>query len=330
MPSSHGGSSSGGGGFHSSGGYHGGGGGGRNSGPRFSTKGSFPGARRYYYTNRFGRTCFFYYAARPTRQSAVGNIIMPLIFLLAGFAVAAFIIYALIPTKISASACEYTGVQIVDNANILGDTTSLKGYLQDFYESTGIEPCFYTVKIGDVPDRYGSLTGYGAVDHLGNYAYDLYVKTYNDEGHWLIVYAIDEDGYYVWTDMAGDDTMKITDETILTFADVFDKNIIREVDVCTAATRAFKEVNGTAMKLSSSDKKALAFVIVVLIIWSIGSGSTLISGLKRTKTINAYCDYRDKRGGVDFYEGGAVGGNDNVSYTEFTDGNTKDGSDLFD
>lgn len=317
MPGSHGGGSSGGGG----GGYHGGGGGGyhggRSSGPRFSTRSSFPGAKRYYYRNRFGRTCFFYYAARPTRQSAVGSILTPIIFILVGIALAAFIIYGVIPHKLPDYKCQPTGVYVVDSSGLLGDVSELNDTLEAFYDETGIEPRIVAIK---AEDFNVSVYGKMSVDHLQNYGYDLYLRSYDDEGHWMIIYAVDQAGAYTWADMAGDDTYDITDSMFYTFKASFDKSLVRGVEANKAFNDAFKIVNDNAMKLTRDDKATIVFVVIFWLIWTAASTSTIVSTLKRTKTINEYCDYRDSHGGKDFYEGQKVTGSETVEYADFTRG----------
>ena len=171
-----------------------------------------------------------------------------------------------------------------------------------------------------------------SVEHLANYGYDLYLKSYDDEGHWMILYAEDAAGKYTWTDMAGDDTYDVTDDMIHTFASVFDKALVREVELTQAFNNAFSTVNKEAMKMDAGDKAAITFVVLFFIIWTSASAATIISTVKRNKTINEYCDYRDSHGGKDFYEGAKVTGSETVSYSEFTrgDDSTSGDKDFFD
>ena len=194
MPSSHGGGFgggfSGGGGFHSSGGSHSGGG---TNTPRFSNK-SFPGATRYAYVNPAGIMCVFYYQGRPSRVKK--SSITFLAVLLAFFIILSIVIPMLmLPRKLPESYCEFTGSYYSDNAGIISgsDADELNAAFSAFYEKTGVQPYLYTIKAENFPSKYGSISSYT----LEEYAYDLYEKKFNDEGHWLIVFVEYDTGHGV-------------------------------------------------------------------------------------------------------------------------------------
>jgi len=313
MPSSHGGGSSGG-GFSGGGGHFSGGSGG-NHGPRFSTRSAFPGSRRYYYTNSLGRTYFFYYAGSPTRESFTSSVIFPALFVLAGLVLFAVMVYSLLPHKMNERYLKSVGVYIQDEANVLTDQKEVTESLRTFYDKTGIEPYVYTFLAKDFnTQRYGSLNA----SNLEDFAYKLYVNTFDDEGHWMIVIAVgDTTEDWIWCDMAGDDTTFITDDLWSSFRSDLQKNLSKDdVSISKAVSLTFDNATYNATHLSRSSRLGLIFVIVFAVIWEIGSISVLVNSIKRVKMINEYCDFRDKRGGRDFYD--APKKEERVSYQEFT------------
>jgi len=71
-------------------------------------------------------------------------------------------------------------IVIVDSAAVFSDTAELEKSLANFLEVTGVCPSVMTVNNEDWQSYY---------DALENYAYDLYVNSFDDEYHWLIVYS---------------------------------------------------------------------------------------------------------------------------------------------
>lgn len=72
------------------------------------------------------------------------------------------------------------GAHIYDNAGILKNPSGLQRELNTFYQKSNISPTFVTVNNEDWINKYSSLE---------EYAYDLYINTYSDECHWVIVYS---------------------------------------------------------------------------------------------------------------------------------------------
>lgn len=95
-------------------------------------------------------------------------------------------------------------IKIEDRAEILGETDELMSALEAFKKKTGVTPAIITVNNEDWEDYYGSLY---------NYAYELYVRNFDDETHWVIMYSEPETpdknfNDWYWEGVIGDDTEK--------------------------------------------------------------------------------------------------------------------------
>jgi len=293
MPSSHGGGGSGGhgggGGFHSSGG-------GRGSSPRYSTKKPFPGSTRYHYINSRGSHVYFYYAGVPTRSNSIGSVIFLSFFALVAIVMAVVFMVTLIPHKISASKCNEYPSYYDDNAGIISDSGELEISLKRFYDKTGIQPYIYTMVYDDLPPRYGAMTMYSIED----FAYDLYVSTFNDEGHYMIVFAVNPnttraDNKWMWVDMAGDDTQNLFDDD---FFAKFQKEMqtylnISSVSIEQSLILSFDYATENIMNFETEDVITLLMILGFLSIFIIIPIVLAVKEFKRVKIVNEYCSYRD-------------------------------------
>lgn len=294
MPSSHGGGFgggfSGGGGFHSSGGSHSGGG---TNTPRFSNK-SFPGATRYAYVNPAGIMCVFYYQGRPSRVKK--SSITFLAVLLAFFIILSIVIPMLmLPRKLPESYCEFTGPYYSDNAGIISgsDADELNAAFSAFYEKTGVQPYLYTIKAENFPSKYGSISSYT----LEEYAYDLYEKKFNDEGHWLIVFVeYDKSPYFAWVDMCGDNASSIVNDGF--FKDFqYDMQTYLQSQPFTHAKAIAKCFNNATDRALEKNGDVLGPVIIfslIFIFLDVFIGISLVASIKQYFIINGYLDYEEK------------------------------------
>lgn len=252
MPHSSGGGSHGGGShsssFHSSSGSSSG-----SSGPTRQTSAKpFPGAARYYYYNRAGHLGYFYSNMNPRQEyakvspvrstifTAILGIPLGLLFLL--------MVFSAYGTPSRLSTGESAVIEIQDRAELLTESeeTRLQNLLRDFFAQTGITPGVVTGWNEDWKPNYSSLE---------NYAYDLYVNSYPDETHWLLVYTTGRDGgefdEWYWEGMQGDDTDSILSETVV---DQFTQELQRDLTarsrytVGEAFIQSFAALNSGVMK----------------------------------------------------------------------------------
>ncbi len=306
MPSSRGGGFSGGGGGHhggfSSGGghYSGGGGGGRNNGPRYSSR-PFPGGRKYSYINRRGRTCFFFYGGVPCRRSPVSTIVVLSIIILMGAFIGGFMLYALIPTRLSAKECTPIDSYYEDNAEVFSESEALEleKTLKAFYEKTGAQPYLFTFYYDEMPEKYGSV----GQKTMEDYAYDKYINMFlDDEGHWLILLAVNRDenasltDQWIWIEMAGDDALEVvTDSLFDSFKD--DMQTFLNVDSLTmgeGVNRAYSNALEDALKLQGDELIIVIMLSLFLIIFLGGLLAGMIRSVMEIRRVNEYCDYRDR------------------------------------
>lgn len=339
MPSSHGGGHSGGGGHHGSGGFRSSGS--KNSGPKFSRTKPFPGARRYYYINTMGVRRSFYYGGVPQKRSLVSVIFPPLIFIIAGIVMATVMFAVIIPTKLKPSKCVFSGAFVSDADDLFTseEEDAMIDSFKAFYDKTGIEPYLYAFESHNLPAEYGTEINRKSME---SYAYNIYVNTFSDEGHFMILYTetLDSSGNvqsWFWVDMAGNDTGNLIDDDAFDyFQDVMQRYLnASSISKGEAIARSFDESAKSIMKLP------IFQIIYLSVFFLFFIGLPLfacISNAKDMKEMNEYCDYRDKNGGVDFTE--PIPGmtstssvdtksTDAVSSSE-DDKTSTDGSDLFD
>lgn len=303
MPSSHGGGSSGGGGsFGGGGGFRSSGSG--NSQTKYSKNKPFRGARRYYYVNAMGVTHSFYYAGVPKKRSLTSVIIPPILFVLVGIVMATIIFTMVIPAKLKPSKCTFSGVYISDQDDLFSDREEelLKESFKAFYDKTGIEPYLYAFESSNLPSKYGSETNQKAME---DYAYDIYVNTFPDEGHFMILYSetrnSDEITDWIWVDMAGDDTNDLIDDSAFVDFQSSMQRYLRNDSIPNgeAIAKSFDESTKTIMKPSVLQ---LLFLSIFFLFFLGLPIYACVSNVKEVRETNQYCDYRDKNGGKDFFE----------------------------
>lgn len=189
-----------GGGSHS-GGYHSGSSHGSGNRPSFSRR-PFPGSSRYVYYHHH-RPYILYAAQDPTAWKAWGWKTWLVILLIALGPVFGV---SLLPKKGPAALnTNYdTAIVIRDGAELLSgpEEEEITDIFNAFLDESGITPALMTVYDDEWKGRGQSLK---------DYAFDLYVNTFSDERHWLIVYSEPEEGDledadWSWEGMQGDET----------------------------------------------------------------------------------------------------------------------------
>ena len=293
MPHSSGGGSHGGGG-HGGGGSHGG----SSSGTR-----SMPTARRSYFAGstpyvRYhnGRMDVLYAdrdITKTKKQDIVSNIITILI-ITAFMAVFAFGTFGSMsglfraPKKLKT---DYdTTIIIEDNIGVITDKAAMEKVLSDFLETTGITPAFITV----------SNESWVHYTSLENYAYDLYVNTFDDEKHWLIVYSqsahTSSDGFvdWYWEGMQGDDTDNIiTDYSAGVFTDLMQKYLTADskYTVERAIRLSFEQITPQIMQRHTS-REQIKDAVLVLAVMAAMWGFPVVFSIRNLLKMRTYKDYQ--------------------------------------
>ncbi len=302
MPVSRGGGHSSGGGFRS-GGSHGGSSGGHR-GSVYSRKKPFPGSRRFYYINSLGFRQHFYYKGIPIKRSIAATIIPSVIFIIFALLLCVCMFYVVIPHKLRDSKCMYCGEYISDPNNLFTqeEETALKISMEAFYKETGVEPYLYAFDSIDLPSKYGKVITEQALE---SYAYDLYVQTFYDEGHFLILYAETRNASgkmtaWDWIDCTGYDAINIVDDDAFDdFIYSMQKYLKNEESQGIAISKAFDDATESIMQ---PDYPSLIFIVIFFLFFLIIPIVGDVRSVKEIKEVNAYCEYRDSHGGEDFIE----------------------------
>ena len=170
---------SGGGGSHG-GGSHGGSHGSHGS-SSYRSSHYFHGARRFRKRYHDGREEYFYSRSKPVKTGISGLVFM-LIFGSVFTVLMGIGIGSEIPKRLNE---EYRtpSSRIYDNIDVIEDDSELEDVLEEFNDLTGICPVVYTMTVQDYNREY--------VD-LESFAYYQYLDMFDDEQHYLVVYAIPE------------------------------------------------------------------------------------------------------------------------------------------
>jgi len=255
MPHSSGGGSHGGG---SHGGSHG------SSSPRVSHR-PHCGSRRYIYyypgTNRYEYLYFSGMRTEPDNAQLRGAAFFSLVLLFVAFL---FVKSALAgPTKTDLSSYD-SDIRIVDQMELLDNSTALNDALSDFRMLTGVSPAIEVVTHADWETDYATLE---------SFAYSEYLRMFDDEKHWLFVFSVPENTDsdftdWAWEGMIGDDvggTISGTAEENMTR--LMQKYLLRyDMDGAAAAiTGAFREFSETVMDPPTGVSAYLPAVIPLLL-----------------------------------------------------------------
>ncbi len=293
MPSSSGGGFGGGGSF--GGGFHSSGGGHHSNQPMHGISSRpFAGARRYSYINHAGVMCVFYSATRPRKLNITSTIILFSIGIIIAMIISGFVIGSMIPKKIPERQCIKSDYYYIDNAGILsGD--EINSSFASFYEVTGIQPILYTIKAENFPKQYGPPTTKYALE---DFAYDLYLDKFDDEGHWLFILVDfgDMSPYFGWIDMAGDNTRTIINDS---FFRAFQKDLQAKMDIAStsleltysdAFSQAISTAKDNAFKSSIEVISPIIFISVsaILVIGALVYG--IVNSVKNKLMIDGYLD----------------------------------------
>lgn len=195
------------------------------SGSRISVR-SFRGAQRFIYFDRLGREHSIYSKTMPQKLSIPSLLVS--LFMLALFAYAGYLmtdgtIHAILPHKPLKPVYAQNGVHISDNADVIDNEAELERILNAFEDDTGI--CPYVMTVFDTDWNKTSST-------LDGYAYSKYIRLFDDEQHFLVVYSQPKntqdrnDVDWSWEAIQGDDTDPIlTKQAFQKFRDKLHGNL---------------------------------------------------------------------------------------------------------
>ncbi len=272
MPHSSGGGSSGG-GSHRGSGRSGG-----KSNPKFGSQ-YYAGSHRYvYYVNRrpryyFSDTPYTLKDAKERKKSGIsGGILWTIISSFFFFTIAGAIHF---PQKVP---IDYeTGIVIEDNIDVLtgNEEAEMEEAFSRFRDDTGITPSFLAVSDSGWREQ---------ADTLEIYAYRSYINLFDDEKHWLVVYASEGDREsWSWEGMIGDDCGgMITEDLEDQFTEEVQKNLwdSSRYTVKDAVCQAFEDIDRKAQKVQFELEDIL---LLLGILAAIGYGIYKIIGSIRMR-----------------------------------------------
>lgn len=278
--------------------------------PKFSANKPFKGAKKYYYYNKRGKKRSFFYSDKPKRKRITPFVYVITAIIVFGLGMLALTFYMSIPHKLNSKYCKFYPEYVQDKSNLF--TQEEKDYLitslEKFYQETGIQPFVYAVAYSDVPSVYSPLT----MEKLEEYAYSLYKSYFEDEGHCLILYTINNNDEIVddkpreqmWINMTGFDAQKVFKgedftEFKSTLTEKLERNTISQLK---SIGDSFTESIDRLVNFEILDIVLMVIASVFIpIILSVPLGF-IIKSMRQRIMINSYCDYRDKNGHRDYIE----------------------------
>lgn len=278
---------------------------GGSSGGSFSSNGSsstnhstrisrkpFPGATMYVYVNRHGNRCQFYSDTPPKRRKMSEIISVMAMVLISVIVIGCMLIASSFPKMLDGEYCKATGKYYTDGAGIVKEELVFNAAMREFYKQTGIEPYLYTLTEEQFPSSvYGALNK----NSLEDFAYDKYINLFSDEGHYMIYFAVANDGTELWLEMAGTDTTSLLDDDVF---ELFQANMQRKLydaeDKSLAIAAAMLIMADDAFTRTDSDIFLFVIGIVVMVCGAVGIAFATIVQIKQLREINDYCDYTEK------------------------------------
>lgn len=285
---------------HGGGGSHGGfsssGGRGGSSTPRYSHT-YFSGATRYYYIDARGTEREFYAAEAPRKSSVAFSLLYTVFFLALILCFVLAELGSILPFRLASWECHASGDYLSDNYGIIEDEAAWNAAMQDFYQTTGIEPHLYTLHKKDFPQEYyGALSKYT----LEDFAYDKYYDLFDDEGHYLLVFAELENGHYIWLDMAGEDTLRLIDDRAFArFQQDMDERLARNPNRGDAILASLAAMSGYVFEISIEEVPPTLLTLVILTLFSTVFIKKTVKTIKQELIVNGYCLAPDDQKGFD-------------------------------
>lgn len=260
---------------------------------------AFPGAKRYLYYK--GHKPYFIYSNYDIREKdpaprVIGLLVFFLFLLPAAVTSLIVTVSAFkVPKKIDYYRNDRPEFIIEDGIGVLGDEGKLKESMEAFYDTTGI---VMAVKTMDNKEWSENYTG------LEIYAHELYLNSFPDEAHWLIVYSapsddLNSDDWY-WEGMQGNRTRSIlTEKKAEAFtASLQNRLMLRsKYDVDTAIAVTLDEYRPQMMKMTI-DGLRLTLGIIFLLLFSAASVFDFLYMRKAGRVPEEYknarlCEIRD-------------------------------------
>ena len=153
-------------------------------------------------------------------------------------------------------------VLIVDSADVLtqAEEADLYTAFESFQRTTGITPAFYSCE---------NTEWIGTYEDLEKYAYDLYVRCFTDETHWLLVYSTDKEQgseNWYWEGMQGDETDPILSYSVTSRFNSYLQGALQDKSqtVGEAFVSSFDRLTETVMDRTWDTIREISVLLVIM------------------------------------------------------------------
>lgn len=170
-----------------------------------------------------------------------------------------------------------TEILINDSAQLVSEAeeVDMEKAFRSFQEKTGVTPAVYTINIKELNTK-------GVTLH--KYAYDLYVSTFADEKHWLVVYCKDNVRQtWSWEGMIGDDCGSIiTTDLENEFTKQMQSNLLNDSKTLSASViDTFDQIGNKAGKISGKKIPTLLLAFGGGAAFLVSAAANIISTVKQ-------------------------------------------------
>jgi len=253
----------------------------------------FPGAYRYHYINRYGSHCYFYSSLTPRRMNLFEALFGPILFMIFPLLFVVVFAFSTIPVKLDTNKSD-SYQYVVDNADIIDETSNIYTICDSIYDKTGIPLFIYTETKTELISEGFAFSALGIEDR----AYSLYKDYFKEnENYYMIYFCQYTPTDYRWCDMAGDSTNTIINDLLFDdFRDTFDDSLENNVNNKQVSFEyALDFLDEKVMTSEYIDYTELIITGVMGVIFFLVGLGTLRLMLKQYRDMKDYCDYRDKQ-----------------------------------
>lgn len=270
-----------GGGSHSGGSHSGGGSsyhsGGSHSGSSYSgssisapnlhrvSRRPYNGSHRYVYYDRHNEPHSLYQSGSKNSADLGGvfGVMLLMGIFLIPIAFFAFKIGIYVPRKLDLNS--YRSEIIVEDDNNILNTEQFEDSLEKFRESTGVTPGIKVVLHSEWKENYKDLEAF---------AYNEYLRFYDDEKHWLVVISYPDDYKtasfvdWEWEGMIGDDCYPaFNSDSEEKFTDLVQRNLLRSdtENVASYLAKVYTEFAETGMEKQITPSAVVVGILSVLV-----------------------------------------------------------------
>ncbi|MCQ2750050.1 MAG: hypothetical protein MJ246_09035 [Clostridia bacterium] len=175
------------------------------------------------------------------------------------------------------TSCYDSVIWIEDGAHEIGNPTKLGNRLDEFQELTGISICVKTMYDSEWKKESGTLE---------SYAYKDYLRKFDDEYHWYLIYSVNDDkgkDKWSWEGMQGDNTdVMLTSKYADKFTDTVQSSLKSGESFEIAVIKGLDEISPKIM--TSADLSMFFGAVLLFILICYGAYALFIENKTGNKT----------------------------------------------